>query len=838
MSNIVPGWGKEWETLAEAITSYFGGGIGSQQYQQVVSMLNSGNYTMEEMEAILSQIPEFERTYNANGELIKVAYNAKTTTTTAAGSAAQQINSNVANATESQFSTTQTIAKDAQTGKVTISDSVKKYNNGTATTVKSVTASAVTALAATATGISVGKTIDAAAYNAGFNWLSWAGVDMWALNPSTWGSITAGNDSPGSAVFNFIFHLDPTTGDPQPYIDETTFSYMVAYMGATGAFNSHGGYVWDGQEPGSFHLVEPVKEMTTTFIGTVNGDPVECYYVGLEYSGVNPLTVGIKTIPNDDVKITSAINSDGHVVGLISSKNTFPGCYHYEFRADGEFSGSGYSGHQTYTHNDQIVYYSLIILSNQGAGSIGTASANFDYPGELAWVLQYGDFEAEGIPGIYDQVGAKQFDTTGISDYSDIDAIKTALMLQYPELWNNRIEVSPDGDNTIIYLPVGFPTGGTGVQATTEGATQAQPAPQISQDGANATDELIKTLIEMIQYPQSNTGMDSNTTTPATPADPNDIPTGTGNTPTFVIPTGSASALYSVYNPTQAQLNSFGSWLWSNNFVDQLLKIFNDPMQSIIGLHKVFATPPTSGTGTIKVGYLDSGVGSDLVSNQYTEVDCGNVTLQESFKNVLDYTATDVYLYLPFIGIVPLNVFDVMRGKINVKYKVDVITGACLATVNVTRDANAGGQLYTYAGNCAVQYPLSSGSYMGIVAGALSVAGSVVGTIASGGALLPMALGVSAGALTGSKTKVEHSGSISGNAGAMGIKKPYLIIRRPQTCIADLYETFNGNSNNKTVILGTCTGFTKVKHLHLENIPATGVELIEIEDLLRSGILI
>ena len=101
-----------------------------------------------------------------------------------------------------------------------------------------------------------------------------------------------------------------------------------------------------------------------------------------------------------------------------------------------------------------------------------------------------------------------------------------------------------------------------------------------------------------------------------------------------------------------------------------------------------------------------------------------------------------------------------------------------------------------------------------------------------------MALGVGASALHNAKTNVQHSGSISGSSGAMGIKKPYLIIRRPQTQIADGFEVFNGVSNNKTVTLSSCTGYTRVKYLHLENILATDVELTEIEDLLKSGVLI
>ena len=156
--------------------------------------------------------------------------------------------------------------------------------------------------------------------------------------------------------------------------------------------------------------------------------------------------------------------------------------------------------------------------------------------------------------------------------------------------------------------------------------------------------------------------------------------------------------------------------------------------------------------------------------------------------------------------------------------------------MNVIRDG-AGGTLYTYSGNAAVQYPVSSGSYMGIVASLASVAGGIVGTVASGGALAPLAFGAVSGIMN-AHTRVNHSGSFSGNAGAMGLKKPYLIITRPQPAIAETFPAMDGYPANKSVIIGECEGFVSFESVHVENIPATDDELSEIESLLLSGIII
>lgn len=839
MSGITPGWGSQWDTLATAITSWFGNGIESDAYQKVVQMLNSGDYTMEQMDSILSQIPEFNRTYNANGELIGVSYKANVATNTAS-TVAQEINSNANAVARSQFQTVQTITKNPETQTVTMSDTLTKYKAGTQTTAKAVASSAIAALLATSAGITVGKEFDRLLYN--LNPDFWDDHNMQSLNPETWASITAGNNSLGAKLFNFIFGIDPETGNPQPYMDETTFAYMVAYMASMGVFNVPG-YTTTITDEVRQQLPDPTIPLTFPIS---DSEITALFFLNSQLT--NPITYHVYTTTHTApvyATVFCRITNDTPPLQcrgfhwLLASTQPFSGYNDYGTAHVPIQSQSvnvlGESIHIAYTSITQLMYVGTLPPYGEYSQS-GTMTANFR--NSLAYAMTYGDREKESsIDGINNQTGAIIFNPSGIADLSNINDVLAALQNQYPDLWNDRIEVSPNGNTIIKYIPVAFPTGGQGNQPTTGGATQPETAPDITGDGDNATDELIKTLIDMIQNPENQSGIEPDTESPPKPVNPNPVDTGTGDTPPLIIPTGSASALYSIYNPTQSQLNDFGSWLWSSSFVDQLLKLFNDPMQAIIGLHKVFAPPPISGNGTIKVGYLDSEVPSKLVGGQYVDIPCGTVSLREYFGNVFDYDPhTQVNIYLPFIGIQRLDVGDVMRGDITVLYHVDVITGACLAEIKVNRDL-AGGTLYTYSGNCAVQYPISSGSYMGIVASAASIAGGIVGTIATGGALAPVAMGAVSGVLN-AHTRVQHSGSFTGNAGAMGIKKPYLIITRPQTALAENFEMFDGYPANENVTLSQCSGFVKCRTVHLENINATETELNEIETLLTSGVLI
>jgi hypothetical protein len=440
-----------------------------------------------------------------------------------------------------------------------------------------------------------------------------------------------------------------------------------------------------------------------------------------------------------------------------------------------------------------------------------------------------GDVVIGGLDGVGTQPDATTPNFSGLSESDYLPYLQQT----YPDMFSNAISypvVQPDGTvKDYTYVPITLPSSEnqTNTQPVSGDQTQAQPA--INPNTSSQT--LIDLLTKMLQQPMEQPISD----TPNPPENPTD--TGDGSSPAPVAPVGSASALWKIYHPTQSEIDSFGSWLWSSNFIDQILKIFNNPMEAVIGLHKVYATPIDAGTANIKVGYLDSGVSSAYIEQQYVDISCGSVNLYEQFGNVLDYSPfTDVQLYLPFVGIVPLNIADVMRSTISINYGVDVITGACLAQVEVSRDGNSS-VLYQYSGNCAVQYPISSGSYMGIVTSIISVAGGVAATAASGGAAAPLALGAASG-LLGAHTSVQHSGGFSGNAGAMGGKIPYLIITRPQSKIANGDESMNGFPANEYITVGECSGYIKANSAHIINVNATDTELTEINDLLLSGIII
>lgn len=799
--------GTEYQQLLQAIESYYG--AGSDQWMQVAQYgTNAPDFIK-----ITKQLPNYNTVVSPSGRVL--GYERFDSINTS--SVASQINSNVQSGAYSavKVRTPASTGTDSVTGNVTASKGIS-----TSSGMQFITKSVVPAIMAAGVGISLGKTIDRALYNANPDF--WNAHGMSQLNPDTWANITADmGDTLGeqalATAFNMLYGIDPNTNKSQAYLDETAFAYLALYEQTQGFFGGDMTAVIDDGNSLNF------PEYTSY---SLSGSPsIQVTYTPTGYGRDYKATVGTHTSPVYGV--------DANQVGINYKQVMFVSDAPFQVNELYDSTPVTQNARSTTRLGKTVYWYTTGIYSNDEHTSV---TSNVPYTpnrqgnsASTAWDVMYiidnGTVGRSNIAGVGDQTGATipQLD----NDMSVADALN-ALKTQYPELWQNAVEypvLQPDGTTTTyVYVPVALPdaTGATDTQPTGDGQyiNQVTSAYDPSTMPDTVWDFLERIILDTTERDDQRETDD----------------TGDGDTPTPVMPTGSASALWKIYSPSQAQLDAFGAWLWSSDFVDQIMKLFNDPMQAIIGLHKVFVTPPVSGSGAIKVGYLTSSASANYVNGQYVDVDCGTVTLEEYFGNVFDYENTQVEIYLPFSGIHKLNIDDVMRGNINVKYHVDVLTGACLIEVSVIRDT-VGGVLYTFSGNCAVQYPVSSGSYVGIITGLLGIAGGVAGSIATGGALAPMLMG--AGASIGRMhTDVQHSGNISSNAGAMGIKKPYLIIERSQAKTPKNAVNIEGLPQDSVTRLNDKHGYIRVKKAHYDGIPCTVSELEKIKALLENGVYI
>lgn len=806
----------------DGVKAYYGSG--SDQWAEIAKYGLKADNALN----ILKQVPDVEIIKNANGTVRGISYKGFTSWGGYSSNIGDALNSNnLGGSASSNKSFNMNIPSNTKVNEVTktlemTSEIGKKVSTGQK--VIGTLATIGQAVFAVGTACALGKTIDKTLYN--LNPDFWNAHDMETLNPDTWASIT-NSGSLGDNIFNALMGVDPDTNETTAYVDQNALAYMALYMQNKGVFTSEKVIAVDDKD-----INENFPELKEHIKTPLNAQLLDR---GLITYQTSDKQYGIMEKTSIPVYTYSLNRPNSNLIGQINT--TYPEIFMYgnEIKENPPFDFNSFSvrwnaQRQSYSYDGKSPYSSNTQYSSSKGVSKATLLPTIEIDsvaneeiGKINWLLSYKSYEKEisGVDGVGTQPNAVVPDLSGANSVEDaLNILKNAL----PNVFNNAIINSvpqPDGSiKDYTYVPIPLPNTNNNNDPQPETGNQIQSKPQVNPE--TSPDTLLDLIIKLI-------GNKLNT--------PNPPDTGTGNTPSVVLPTGSAEALYKIYNPTQAEINSFGAWLWSSNFVDQLLKVFNNPMESIIGLHKVYASPIIGGRSNIKVGYLDSGVSSNFVSNQYTKIDCGTVNLQEYFGNVFDYSPyTSIELYLPCIGFVQLDVGNVMRSSINITYTVDVLTGACIAEINVKRDGY-GGVLYSYSGNCASQYPLSSGSYMGIVSSVIGVAGSIVGTVASGGSLAPLALGATSGLLN-AKTHVQHSGSLSGNSGVMGGKIPYLIITRPQTNMAENYQHMQGIPSNTYTQLSACHGFVKIKNVNVQNIIAESGELEEIKTLLLDGVII
>ena len=299
-----------------------------------------------------------------------------------------------------------------------------------------------------------------------------------------------------------------------------------------------------------------------------------------------------------------------------------------------------------------------------------------------------------------------------------------------------------------------------------------------------------------------------------------------------------------VYKMTATNLTALRDKLISNGFLDNLIaKLRTDAMDYIVGLNAIPYASTSTADSTIKIANLDTEISASYLTWYIEDFDFGEIELKEYFQTFMDYSPyTKLSAYIPYCGIVPLNVDDFMNDKISMKCRVDMLTGQFVVFVS-----NSVGVVTTVSGNCAYQLPIRANDYNRLVTSGLGLLGGIVGTagaLATGN--VPLAIGAglgTTGALVATsqamtKPDVTSKGSLGGNYGLLGNRTPYLIIQRPTISVPSDYGKTIGYMSRITAKLGDLTGYTVVEEIHLEHISATDDEKKLIENALKSGVIL
>ncbi len=289
---------------------------------------------------------------------------------------------------------------------------------------------------------------------------------------------------------------------------------------------------------------------------------------------------------------------------------------------------------------------------------------------------------------------------------------------------------------------------------------------------------------------------------------------------------GISGKLLESYIITPGELINLNEFLWSTDFADVIGKyILGDPMACITGIMSLPFTVPEVNRGSIyNISILnqDTGAKGTRLTSLIAYIECGQLELRPYWGNFMDFN-TDIQIYVPYCGTYHLDINEVMGAVLDLSYKVDIMTGACVATLVVGRGTYVA-PLYTFSGTMGIEYPLSSADRSRLISATMGALSNPPAT-----ALQAVATGVSANA-----PNIQHNGAYNGNSGALSPQQPYLIIRRQVQSLPESYSEYIGYPSNITGYIRDVRGFAKISDIHL-NIPCLRSESEELLNILHDG---
>ena len=295
------------------------------------------------------------------------------------------------------------------------------------------------------------------------------------------------------------------------------------------------------------------------------------------------------------------------------------------------------------------------------------------------------------------------------------------------------------------------------------------------------------------------------------------------------------SGMLKAYVVSGADVANLHNYMFSSSYTQALENIFNAPVDAVVKIHQIPVTP-TSYADNITLGNADTGISSMRTSTKFIEVNLGNININAYYGLFSDYEST-IELYLPFIGMVKLNIDDCINGVINVIYRFDIMTGDFVALVFST-NVNAKGYsyrslIYLSGGNVSGSVPLTSGGYdIGNLTGSLA---NIIGASASGNIL-----GATTTAVNGARNVLVPSYSYSGGLGGwssfLGKRTPYIRLTIPNYKLPADFNSLHGFRSGYTGLVGDFNGYLSVNDCKVDISDYNTNE--RIKTLLKNGVFV
>lgn len=274
-----------------------------------------------------------------------------------------------------------------------------------------------------------------------------------------------------------------------------------------------------------------------------------------------------------------------------------------------------------------------------------------------------------------------------------------------------------------------------------------------------------------------------------------------------------------------------------------------DCIRSCIWVPFDYAMAPTSGSASIYLGTYDSGQ-SGYVLKSTPVTGSNTVSIPWHYSDWRRGYCEDVYLYLPFVGMVALSADSITNASsITIDWSVTYTDGTIMYKV-----ITGGEVIGAYGGQCSVNYPIglaqqaSAGEIVQTLFGAqqktvnaltqtsISPVSSMAGAVEAGMSVLT---GMYETANVALSTHVSSVGGIGGGAG-VGLGRDcvcYTVAHDLAVTPSDMKNTM-GVPTMQPMSLSTLTGYCQCANAHVAATGAESQELDEIDAYLNAGFYI
>ena len=357
-------------------------------------------------------------------------------------------------------------------------------------------------------------------------------------------------------------------------------------------------------------------------------------------------------------------------------------------------------------------------------------------------------------------------------------------------------------------------------------------------------------------------------TTPGQPVNPVDDGDGDGDNisdgVTYPIVGYTPTAARYMYALTDSKVKDTSNYLFSQTFLNDVRRLWTNPGDYIIDLSyypvnfaesRLTFAPALDGS-PVYIGNLNSGVTGKEIVGGSTAIYGGYVDITNYYNSYLDYAPnTSISIYIPYIGVRPLDIDLVTGHRVHLMYYLDLGTGQFIAALGLDGDisqdelgrfsGSIGKPLAQYCGNMAIHIPLNGTSQNAYILNSavqatqiLTSAGALAGGVATGNiAGVVGGAGGVVGAVKSPIIKEEVQGTLTPATGLYSPQTAYLIVNRPKTAEP---STFKDKQGYTSCYAGTVSNFTGFLQCAAVEIPATGTmtaeEQQEIINLLTGGI--